>query len=45
MKRLHQLEYEIVKPNVSTHNHNYYPLDVSDCNVEVVAPTDLNEDI
>ena len=45
MKRLHQLEYEIVKSNVSTQNHNYYPLDVSDCNVEVVAPTDLNEDI
>ena len=45
MKRLHQLEYEIVEPHVSTLNPNYYPLDVSDCNVEVVAPIDLDEDI
>ena len=45
MKCLHQLEYEIVKPNVSTQNHDYYPLNVSDCKVEVVAPTDLDEDI
>ncbi len=41
MKLLHQLEYEIVKPNVLTQNPFYYPLDVSDCNmyvcIEVVA--------
>ena len=45
MKCEHQIEYEVVEPNVSTKNPIYYPLDISDRNVKVVAPTYLNEDI
>ena len=45
MKCEHQIEYEVVESNVSTQNPIYYPLDISDYNVKVVAPTDLNEDI
>jgi hypothetical protein len=45
MKCEHQIEYEVVEPNVSTQNSVYYPFDISDLNIEVVAPTDLNEDM
>lgn len=45
MKCEHQIEYEVVEPNVSKQNPIYYPMDISDHNVKVVAPTDLNEDI
>ena len=34
MKRVHQIEFEVVEPKVSIQNSDYYPLEVSDCNVE-----------
>jgi hypothetical protein len=42
---VHQIEYQVVEPNVSTQNPDYYPLEIDGCNIKVVAPTDLNEDI
>ena len=40
MKPVHQIEYQVFEQNP-----DYYPSDIKDCNVEVVAPTNLNEDI
>ena len=45
MKPIHQIEYQVVEPNVSAQNPDNYPSDINDYNIEVVAPTDLNEDI
>ena len=40
MKPVHQMEYQVFEQNP-----DYYPSDIKDCNIEVVAPTNLIEDI